>query len=386
MTSAMRNWGKIVFAGFAAAGCAAASACTSWIIHRTCSGSGMMMVQKSRDSYPGHLSADVQKSNGVRWIRVGTKSPYPTSAVSEKGIAVINNDGDDVSLKHPGGGHLRVPNGLMMRKIMADCSTAWEGAMLLLDCGRTALREGRGGTFLIADPKRAFLVDIAPGYAEVKELTGGIVVITNTLHLPGIEEFSRKTAGSVMSDRAREANVRAALKKAQVNGKYTPRGTVAVSRMTCGNAPATRYPYRYWPDKKVSSLGGSCFELDPEFPAYLTTAYITMGPQQHTICLPTPMALRQTGEKIRSGEWAKQVFKFRKKVGNDHKYLKDFVEFEDRIFPEYEQTREAARKLLREGKKAEATELLNACYERHYKAAEELVDKIYRDAGIATEE
>ncbi len=354
----------------------AAHACTSWIVHASASKSGAMLVQKSRDSYAGKLTAEIHCSNGVRWMRIGVKSPYPTSAVSEKGIAAVNNDGDDVTLHHPGKGHQKMDNGFMLRQIVTECNSAYEGAMLLREYGRNSIRCGRGGTFLVADTKRAFMVDIAPGYAEVKELSGGLIIITNTWHLPGGEEFSLKTTGGILSDRAREANTRAALQKERIDGKYTPRGTVNVSRMVCGTTPATRYPYRYTPGKPVSSLGGSCFELDPEFPAQLTTAYFTMGPQRHTICLPTPMALRNLPEKIRSGKWAADVLAFREKVGNDYPGLAEIQTLEDRIFPEYEQTREAARQLLREGKKDEAVKLLNDCFERQFKAADELMTKL----------
>jgi len=377
----MPGCGKLFLIGATAAmGCSAAWACTSWIIHSSVSRSGMMMVQKSRDSFAGPLSADIRTSEGVRWMRIGTTSPYATFAVSEKGIAAINNDGDDVTLKHPGKKHLGIANGFMLRQIVTGCADAREGAELLREYGRNALRIGRGGTFLVADPKRAFLVDIAPGYAEVMEQTGGVVVISNTWHLPGGEAFSRKGVGSITSDRSREANTRAALKKEQVDGKYTPRGTVNVSRMVCGTTPATRFPYRYTPGKPVSSLGGACFELDPEFPAQLTTAYLTMGPQRHTICLPTPMALRQFPEKIRSGKWAADVLKFREKVGNSYPGLKEIRALEDRLFPEYESIRDEARRLLRAGKRDEAVKLLNDCYERQFKAADELMTRLIEQA------
>ena len=373
----MRATGKIALAGALTLGCAGAWACTSWIIHRSVSASGMMMVQKSRDSYPGTLSADIRTADGVRWIRIGTKPPYPAFAVSEKGIAAVNNDGDDLSLRHPGEAHLGIENGFMLRQIVTKCDSARQGAELLRNYGRNRIRIGRGGTFLVADAKEAFMIEIGPGYAEVKELTGGLVVISNTWHLPGGEEFSRKTV-SGGSDRAREANTRAALQKERVNGKYTPRGTVKVSRMTCGTAIKDRYPYRYDPKKKVSSLGGCCFELDPEFPAELTTMYLTMGPQQHTVCLPVPMALKQLPEKIRSGRWAADVLAFRKRVGNDYPALPEIFAFEDKIIPEYEETREAARKLLREGKRDEAVKLLNEGFERHFRAADELMGKIFK--------
>ena len=118
-------------------------------------------------------------------------------------------------------------------------------------------------------------------------------------------------------------------------------------------------------------------EIDPEFPAYLTTAYAAIGPQQHTVYLPIPMALRKVPEKIRSGKWGDRAFAFREKCGDDHPGVEKLFDFEAKIFPEYDKAREEARKLLREGKTDEAVKLLNECFERQFEAADEFLDKLY---------
>ena len=356
---------------------AAAEACTSWMIHPSCTKDGRMIVQKCRDSRPSPLTADIRTApDGRRWMRIGTGDHYATFAMNDKGIVAIMNDGDDLTVKHRGGEYLGIGTGNMLHMIMCDADNACAGALMVRDYGRNGRRNGRGGTLFVADAKRAFLIDVGPGYGEMKELTGGMVVISNCLHLPGVEEISCQKVGSLRGDRSREANVRAALKAARVDGKYTPRGTIKVSRMRCGKAMKDKYPFR------KNSLGGVCFEIDGEFPAHLSTAYIALGPQQHTLYLPCPMALRQFPESIRGGQWADIAYKFREKAGDDHKLVGELFKFEDKIIPEYETVREKARGLLRAGKTAEAEKLLNDTFSSQFEAAETLLKGLYEKSEV----
>ena len=364
---------------FAAALCcaAAADACTSWVIHRSCTKDGRMLLQKCRDSRVSKLTADIRTApDGRRWMRIGVDEHWPTFAMNDKGLVATMNDGDDLTVKHPGGERFGVGTGNMLRKVVIDCNNAYDAAVMIRDYGRNMRRTGRGGTLFVADAKRAFMIDVGPGYGEMKEITGGMVIISNCLHLPGIEKISRQKVNTLRSDRSREANVRAELKKAQVDGKYDVRGTIKVSRMRCGKPMKDKYPFR------KNSLGGVCFEVDGEFPRQLSTAYIALGPQQHTIYLPCPMALRQFPEAMRDGRWGDLALNFRKKAGDDHKLVGELFALEDKIIPEYDKAREEARELLRAGKRAEAEKLLNATFARHFGEAEKLLKKLYEEVEV----
>ena len=360
-----------------------ASACTSWMIHSSATASGRMLVQKCRDSRVTPLDADIRRTrHGVKWMRIGMFKHVALFAVSERGLVAIMNDGDDLTLTHPNKAipelkHARTGTACaeIMRQIMDDCTTAEEATRLTLHYCKNRLQGGRGGTMFIADPKRAFMIDLGPGYGEAKELTGGMIIITNCMHLPGVEEFSIKAITGVRSDRAREANTRAELQKRRVNGKYTVKGTMETSRLLCQENMLKKYPCRR------NSLGGVCFEIDPEFPAELTTAYIALGPQQHTLYLPTPMALEQFPKEIVDSSWADMAYKLCEKVGYDHKYIARFDAFEARVLAEYDKARDEARELLRADKKAEAVKLLNECYRRHYDEGLKLLLEIADDAA-----
>ena len=374
----MTRYGKSALLGAAALlGVATAHACTSWLIHSSCTKDGRMILQKCRDSRPGKLSADIRTApDGRRWMRIGVNEHWPTFAMNDKGLVATMNDGDNLTVKHPGGEKLGIGTGDIVRKVMIECDNAYDASVIIRDYGRNMRRNGRGGTLLVADPKRAFMIDVTPGYGEMKELKGGMIIISNCLHLPGIEEISRQGVGALRGDRSREANTRAELKKARVDGKYTPRGTIKVSRMRCGKAMKEKYPFR------KNSLGGVCFEIDGEFPDCLSTAYIALGPQQHTVYLPCPMALRRFPEAMESGKWGKSALDFRKKAGDDHKLVGELFAFEDKIIPEYEKTREAAREMLRSGKRDEAVKLLNDVFSQQFAAAEKLLTELYEKVEV----
>ena len=358
-----------------------AVACTSWIIHPSVSASGRMLVHKCRDNRPDRLDANIRVTrHGVRWMQLGA-TRGPLFAVNEHGVATVMNDGDPMTLTHPGDSkqspcpRLKGSCSSLALQVMDECTTAEQAAKLALHYGRNLIKAAHGNSILVADAKRAFFIDFGPGYTEVQELTQGFCMITNCMHLPGIESYSKRSVGALRGDRAREANVRASLKKHRVDGKYTIQGVIETARTRCQQDYSGKYPCRR------NSISAVCFEIDPEFPAQLTTAYVALGPQQHTVFLPTPMALKQFPEEIRKSSWADLAYALRKNAGFDHKYLPRFKAFETQAMTEYCRVREEARRMLKAGQKAEAVKALNDCYDRQFAAALKLLKEV--DADVA---
>ena len=172
------------------------------------------------------------------------------------------------------------------------------------------------------------------------------------------------------ADRLREANVRRELKRGRVNGKYTIPDTMRVSRLKWQKEQDKHLPFR------KDSVSAATFEIDPEFPDVLSTAYIALGPQQHTVYLPTPMALEQFPKEIGDGSWGELAYSLRKAAGDDHDGLKRIVELEQKLFAEYDHVREQARSLLKAKRRGEAVKILNECYRRHFAAAKQLLAEL----------
>ena len=352
--------------------CAAAAACTSFAVLPGVSETGRMLLHKCRDRKKfGTLTANIcSGENGIRWIQIGSNGGA-TFALNDRGVAMTSNTGNLLA------GRLvpakrRKTRSWSFDRIIAASPTAEAGIPMIEENGRNP-----GGIYMIADTKRAFLVETGAGYGEHMEIPGGLLVVANEMHLPGIEERSAATAERVVFQRAREANTRAALKKTRnKDGKYTRRGMFAVSRLCGGSTAKNQQIFR------KSSISAVCFELDDEFPAQLSVAYIALGPQRHTVYLPCPIALRQLPESFRDGSWAKRSREFRKKLGDRHRYLPRIVALEDKLLTDFDRTREEARELLRAGKRTEAENLLNSVFARHFAAAEKLLSELSADAGI----
>ena len=352
--------------------CAAAVACTSFTVLPGVSETGRMLLHKCRDrKIVGRLDANIRSGeNGVRWMQIGFNG-RATFAMSTRGVAMTSNTGNQLE------GWLvpakkRQSRNWSFDRIMAECPTAEDGIPLIKEN-----RRNPGGIYMIADAKRAFLVETGAGYGEQMEIPGGLLVVANEMHLPGIESRSAATGERVVMQRAREANTRAALQKTRnKDGKYTRRGMFAASRIICGDTAKTKNVFCKY------SLTAVCFEIDDEFPAQLSTAYIALGPQRHTVYLPCPMALEQFPASFRDGSWADRALKLRKKVGNKNPYLPRIIALEDKLLKDYDRTREAARQLLRAGKTAEAKRLLDECFAAQFEAADKMMNGFCKKAKV----
>lgn len=358
----------------------AADACTSWVIHPSVAQSGRMIVQKCRDSYRSPLDADIKISpRGIKYMRIGGNRHYPLFGMNDRGVAVTMNDGDRTdALKHPEGERTGIYATTTIKLLTSTCETAPQAVDMLLHIGRDKLKKGGNATYFIADPERAFMIDVAHGYAEVQEITGGLTVISNTWHLPGGEEIATKTYSSMRGDRAREANTRASLKNARVNGKYTLRGCFDTSRRKSKKEVTEYFPFRQGGGERPwMSLGCVCFEIDREFPAFLSYGYMALGPQQHTIYLPIPMAIDQLPEKIRNGSWAQLAYELKDAGGDDQPSIADFARLEDKFLAEVDAVRDRARQLLKAGRRDEAVKLLNACFAGQFAEADALLTRVH---------
>ena len=112
----------------------------------------------------------------------------------------------------------------------------------------------------------------------------------------------------------------------------------------------------------------------------MSTAYIALGPQRHTVYLPCPMALAQFPEAMRNGQWAELSVTIRANQGEENPLLPKIVDLEDRLLAEYDLVREEARQLLRSGRAAEAEKLLNDRFAAHYRMAEALMTRLAAEA------
>ena len=384
----MKTFKSILIASVSTAAIVA-EACTSWVIRPELTESGMMIAQKILDNpYRSRLDADIRvAANGWRWIRVGSFKSGASMGMNEKGVAITTDCGDRNGEVCTHGGKRHAMGCYELVWLVKTCSTAEEAVDAIKHIARNRLfvygdgKERYGTILLVADAHRAFMVEIGDGYAEAAEVTGGMHVVANSWMLPGGEEFSVSDFSWIRSNRAREACAIKALHEGKVDGKYTLRGCFDTSRTIRESKFNKRYPFVPGSRKsKNMSLETTCFEIDPEFTAYLSCAYISLGPQRHTVYLPVSMAVRQLPDKMRDGRWAEMAYSHQEAFGPNHGDLEKITALEDKLLAEFKAVRAEARQLLREGRKDEAVKLLNDCFDRQYAEADALMTALYAAA------
>ena len=148
-----------------------AQACTSWVLRPEVTASGRMIVQKILDSPPSTLDADFRVApNGWRWIRIGRLNG-PSMAMNEKGVAITANCGERNGDEPSRRGRQTLYSFELLWHVVRNCATAEAGVEELKHIGRNRLfrMPGKqlvkyGSILLVADAKRAFLVEIGDVY------------------------------------------------------------------------------------------------------------------------------------------------------------------------------------------------------------------------------
>ena len=363
-------------------------ACTSWVLRPEVTESGMMTIQKVLDNPYSPLDADIRVApNGWRWLRIG-RYGGPSMAMNEKGVVVTTNTGDHWNGvgKRDDERHWFDSFGLEWQ-VVKNCATAAEGVEALKKLARNRLfnysrgRSNMGTILLVADAKRAFAVELGTGYCEAIEVTQGIHVVANAWNIPGGESISVSRLSDTRGNRAREVCAVRALQENKVDGKYTIRGCFDTSRRVRGKKFVTRHPFVPGNRKaKNMSLLSGCCEIDPEFPAYLSCAYTSLGPERHMVFLPIPMVIGQLPDKMRDGSWAQMAFDHQEAFGPDHGDMQKITALEEKFLKEFNATRERARQLLRKGRKNEAIKLLNDTFMQQFAEADRLMTELQKAA------
>ena len=334
--------------------------CTSWIVGPDLAASGRMMLQKCRDNRRFRLGVSIQRSPGkLRWLRISNAdSQAAVYVMNEAGFALVMNNGD--RCRDVGGG-LAFGSPGTLRLAAETCRTVEEGIALLTKLAEAGEITG-GQIYQMIDPQHAAVLECGGGKVAVRRFDRGFVCWTNSWKLPGMEAVSRMSPFRRDLNRFREEVAQAALARAAEDGSLSWEELLAVSR-TCerDRRGVWRGPYCR------TSLGSALLVPDPEFPAFLSTAYIALGPQQHTIYLPVALGVTALPRPLIGGAWGDLAFNgFRRNYLSPH--VAEFAAMEREIVPAHLAALEEARGLLRRGDEAGATALLDRRFQEQARA------------------
>ena len=350
-----------------------AHADTDWIVMPRASESGMMMLHALRDNTrPVSTDLRLEKSGKIKSLRIGNnKSNFTYAGINYCGVAALAIGGDPQRDKAPKPDKRNYSGGNAVHLILRNCKTAEQGVKLLRDGFNKSLIAG-GLIFFIVDANRAFVVECSPRHFASFELTSSICVYTNCWRLPNMDDASRRSPRSRSWQSQREWSVRTMLQEARKTGNtISVAETFAASRVgpVEMNAPAlekARDKAKVFNTPTLkTSVDAVLLEIDREFPAVLSCAYVAFGPQRYTAYLPVPVgAAEKLPEEITPNPWKTAALARNKAAKPEAPLNIDIVAFENRMLADFAKKREEARRLLREKKTAEAQKLLQENLQR----------------------
>ena len=371
-------------------GIGTAHADTDWIVLPRASESNRMLLHALRDnSKPVSTDLRLDKSGKVPSLRIGnTKTNYTFGGINYQGVTAFWTGGDPQRDKSPKVHKRNYTGTNAVHHILRNCKTAEQGVNLLRDGFKKSLISG-SLIFFIADANRAFVVECSPKHFASSELAGGFCVYANVWKLPGMQDASMRIFNSIGWQSQREWTVAESLRNARKSG-----GTIslaesfAASRVGTAEANNPAFNKARTKDKKLikvfntpaikTSADGFLFEIDPEFPGVLSCVYVAFGPQRQTAYLPVPVgAAEKLPAEITPDPWKTTALTRNRSANPETPINPELIAFENRMLAEFAKKREAARRLLREKKTAEAKKLLQENLRRQ--AAE--LDNFLKSSG-----
>ena len=345
---------------------------TEWIVTPNFSDSGRMLLHANRGAAPAKLppvwmSYDPAKKGTYGFLRIGNKGGLCFAGINEKGLAAAYTTGDPSDDRKPPrdkrnwSGHAAVVISLRLS------ATADQARARLHKAFKERLINESMVVFL-ADPRKAVVIECSPLHYASWDLKDSYCVYSHMWKLPGMDDGSIRSIASVDVCTQREWGIREGLHRVRMEnkGRIPVSGSIAVSRMNVndlnggeyekqrGKSPVVQAPYQR------NAQDSYLFELDAEYPEFLSRVYLAFGPARHTVYLPIALpALKDLPPEILAQEYFK--------IAADRHHAADpatpvdpaILEFEKKLHREFEEQNDEARRLLIHGKKDEAEKLLN---------------------------
>ena len=275
------------------------------------------------------------------------------AALNKCGVAVLFSEGDPNTDAEPA---QPLAGSQVITALAASGKTA-EQALAELKKLFEAGRISGGQILFIADAKRAFVVECAPKHLATLELTRAFCVYSNSWKLPGMDGASTAASLRAYTVYQKEWAASELLRRALTAHRgITVTDSIAVSRFDRNDLNADEFTQARDPKDGRSkidiavhndkSAGGFILEIDGEFPEFLSCVYMAQGAPRRAVYLPIPLGAAMIPHFAAPAETS---------FGPRDPRI---VDFEAGLLKEFETAREAARKLLREGKRDDAVKLL----------------------------
>ena len=347
--------------------------CTSWMVFSDLTGNNTNILHKNRDSANRTIIMSASAPGAARqWIALGSGTGA-NMGISRSGLAGVMNSGEKCI--NPSKNKAGKTTPAIMQHILENCDTAAQAVEKLKEIIKADdyWHKNNGSTFFFLDSKEGFVCEITAKDCTVQRYDQGYAVRANIWQNPNMQQHSRNSIRHYLNSSARAYIAFSGLNKAlDKHKKITLADIFDLSR--------------HWqmpkesPEKRSvcfnSTNSTASLEIDRQYPGTLSTAYCTFGHPRHTVYVPVPVCARKFRSEMTDNSWSAASWVRLKAKTLGAPIPAEWSKYEESFLTEYAAAKEEARKLLDQGKQAEAENLLNAAAEKIWdKAAAVMAQK-----------
>ena len=349
---------------------APAFACTSWMVFNDFTKNNTHILHKNRDSKERRIATYMSPAGAKRkWVAIGTIG-LTNSGVNSSGLAGVMNSGEKTP-DAPNPKDKKSTPALLL-EILNSCDTAAQAVKKLDELVKSGdyYHSDSGSTFLFVDTKEGYICEFTTKFMSVQRYDNAYAFRANIWQNPGMAARARGTYKSYLHSSARAYIALSGLNEMMdKDGKITVAGISEISRIC--KLPSGDYPNRSVCGKTTNS--GSTIEVDIPYPDVLSTIYAAIGHPRNTVYVPIPVCAEKLLPSMGSYAWSRASFKRGDKSGFEAAVPAEWLKFEADAMAVYTAARAKARKLLDNGKRAEAIKLLNDAAYTIWEKAETLL-------------
>jgi hypothetical protein len=344
--------------------------CTSWMIFSDLTDNNSDILHKNRDAKSRNIGVVMSQPDSPRkWVGLGNMpGAVVCMGMNASGLAGVMNSGEKCTV--PSNPESKGTPAIL-KQILEHCDTASQAVSMLEDfiAKKDYSHWNRGSIFFFMDLKEGYIVELCAEFCSPVRYDHGYTYRANIWHNPDMAAYSLSSTSDFLNSCNREYMVFTAFNSVlHAKRKITVQDSIALTR----NNVLVGSPIERTVCSK-STNSASTLEIDKEFPAVLSTAWVLIGFPRHTICVPVPICTETLLPAMYDLTWSKASFDRLEELGPDAEIPQPWLDAEQEISKAYREAQNNARSLLKAGKSAEAIKFLNeSCTALWKKAADAL--------------
>ena len=330
--------------------------CTSWMVFSDLTKNNTNILHKNRDFRKRDIVVHLSPAgSGRKWVALGSIGGT-NMGMNVSGLAGIMNSGEKCINHSTDESKKTTPK--IMQEILSNCDTAAQAVEMLKQfiAAGDYYHGEKGSIFFFMDTCEGYVCELTARDCIVQPYSSGYTVRANIWLNPGMQFYSRNSVDNYLNSAARMHVAFTGLNQAlEKHGKITIEDIFDLSRHC--KMPEESSEKRSLCFVRTNSTAS--LEIDKEYPDVLSTGYFTIGHPRHTVYVPVPVCVEKVLPAMSDLTWSAAAFKRFDEMGYDSEVPAEWLEFEKRFMASYSDTKAEARKLLADGKRSEAIDLLN---------------------------